>query len=182
MQLIDYRNIIREAEALVVRPAKEADFAAILKGLQGQVAQKNKYDEEELELTAQYTKAFCIENIKSLEKSAEDDKGYLFRIFKKKNDGGYIGGVIIKTIKRQHFQWAEVGYWLLNQHWGNGYGVEVVEAAIDIAFKELGFHRLEAHINLDNIASQKKPQDVLAWNLNVLEKGLSMKIICGRII
>jgi len=31
----------------------------------------------------------------------------------------------------------------------------MVKVMIDIAFNELGFHRLEAHINLDNIASQK---------------------------
>ena len=67
----------------------------------------------------------------------------------------YIGGVIIKTILRRNFQWAEVGYWLLNQHWGNGYGSEMVKGVIDIAFNELCFHRLEAHINLDNAASQK---------------------------
>ena len=33
----------------------------------------------------------------------------MFRAFKKE-DGSYIGGVIIKTILRKNFQWAEVGF------------------------------------------------------------------------
>lgn len=151
---MDFMSIIRESERLVVRPMREDDFETILASLKGQGTQQNKYDEEELELTDVFTEAFCKETADNLEQYAESDRAYEFRVFKKE-DGSYIGGVIIKTIKRGHFQWAEVGYWLLNQHWGKGYGSEMVKVMIDIAFKELGFHRLEAHINLDNIASQK---------------------------
>lgn len=150
---MDFISIRRESERLVVRPMKEDDFETILEGLKGQGARQNKY-EEETELTDVFTEALCKETADALEQHAKSDRGYEFKVFKKQ-DGSYIGGVIIKTIKRGHFQWAEVGYWLLNQHWGKSYGSEMVKVMIDIAFNELGFHRLEAHINLDNIASQK---------------------------
>lgn len=154
MRPIDYMNIIRETQRLVIRPTREEDFVTIRDGLRSQGSQQNKYDDEEQELADNYTEEFCKRNVESLKQYAESDKAYLFRAFKK-IDGEYIGGVIIKTILRKDFQWAEIGYWLLNQHWGNRYGSEMVKAAIDVAFYELYFHRLEAHINLDNVASQK---------------------------
>ncbi|MBU3203582.1 GNAT family N-acetyltransferase [Clostridium algidicarnis] len=167
MQITDFMSIKRESERLVVRPMKEDDFKTIMDSLKGQGTQKNKYDEEELELTDVFTEAFCKETADNLVQYAKNDKAYEFRVFKK-DDGSYIGGVIIKTIKRRNFQWAEVGYWLLNQHWNKGYGSEMVKVMIDIAFNELCFHRLEAHINLDNIASQKTAE------------GAGMKFECIR--
>lgn len=149
---MDFMSIRKESERLMVRPMREDDFEIIWHGLKGQGIRQNKY-EEETELTDVFTGAFCKDTVDNLVQYAKSDKAYEFRVFKKE-DGSYIGGVIIKTIKRGHFQWAEVGYWLLNQHWGKGYGSEMVKVMIDIAFNELGFHRLEAHINLDNIASQ----------------------------
>jgi len=150
---MDFMSIIRETERLVIRPMMEEDFETILQGLKGQNPRQNKH-EEETELTDFFTEDFCKETADKLVQYAKSDKAYEFRVFKKE-DGSYIGGVIIKTIKRGNFQWAEVGYWLLNQHWGKGYGSEMVKVMNDIAFNELAFHRIEAHINLDNIASQK---------------------------
>lgn len=169
MQQIDYMNIIRETKRLVIRPTRETDFAAIRDGLKGQGEQQSKYDDEELELADIYTEAFCKNNVGTLIQYSLNDQAYLFRVFKRA-DGGYIGGVIIKTIVRKNFQWAELGYWLLNQHWGDGYGSEMVKAAVDIAFYELGFHRLEAHINLDNITSQKTAERA-GMELECVRKG-----------
>lgn len=154
MQTIDFMNIKRESQRLVIRPMIEEDFETIKYSLKGQRAQQNKYDDEELELADIFTEDFCKKTADTLLEYAKSDTAYEFRAFKKE-DGSYIGGAIIKTIKRRNFQWAEVGYWLLNQHWGKGYGSEMVKAIIDIAFNELCFHRIEAHVNLDNIASQK---------------------------
>ncbi len=46
----------------------------------------------------------------------------------------------------------------------------MVKVMNDIAFKELGFHRLEAHINLDNIASQKTAE-VAGMQFECIRKG-----------
>ncbi len=154
MKEIEYRNILKESGRLVIKTTKEEDFEVIVSGLNGQGSQRNKFDDEEISLASKYTKGFCKTNVRNLINYANDDKAYMFRVFKKENNT-YVGGVIIKTILRGNFQWAEIGYWLLNQHWGQGYGCEVIKAGIDIAFNELGFHRLEAHINFDNSASQK---------------------------
>jgi len=165
---MDFMSIRRESERLMVRPMREDDFKTILESLKGQRTPQNKH-EEETELTDVFTEDFCKETADTLEQYAKSDRAYEFRVFKKE-DGSHIGGVIIKTIKRGHFQWAEVGYWLLNQHWGKGYGSEMVKVMIDIAFNELGFHRLEAHINLDNIASQKTAE-AAGMNFECTRKG-----------
>lgn len=152
--MIDFTTIIRETDNIIIRSGREGDYNTIRDSIDGQKIQQNKFDEEEIKFKNNYPEHFFIDKIKSIKQNAENDKYYLFRAFKK-DDGSYIGGVIIKTILRKDYQWAEIGYWLLNQYWGNGYGVEMVKATIDIAFCELGFHRLEAYINIDNLASQK---------------------------
>lgn len=88
---------------------KENDFKTILNSLNDQGAQQNKYDEEELELTDVFTEAYYKQIVDTLAQYAKSDKAYEFRVFKKE-DESYIGGVIIKIIKRRNFQWAEVGY------------------------------------------------------------------------
>lgn len=162
-------RIRRESQRLVVRPMRDEDFETIQCGLKGQGALQNKYDGEEIELTDIFTESFCKETANTLEQHAKSDRAYEFKVFKKEY-GSYIGGVIVKTIKRRNFQWAEVGYWLLNQHWGKGYGSEMVKVMSDIAFNELCFHRLEAHINLGNIASQKTAE-AAGMKLECIRKG-----------
>ncbi|MDX8047208.1 GNAT family N-acetyltransferase [Gracilibacillus sp. S3-1-1] len=72
----------------------------------------------------------------------------------------HLGMVDISTVLREEFQWGLIGYFVHNQYWGNGYGKEAVQAVMNIAFHKLGFHRLEAHINLDNSLSVKLAERV----------------------
>lgn len=151
---MEYLNIVRKSERIMVRPIKIEDFQTVRRSLDSQKTKQSKYDEEELDLIGTFTEVLCAETINHLVDNAKNDKAYEFRAFHS-NSGSYLGGVVIKTILRKQFQWAEVGYWILNQYWGSGYGSEMVQMMLDIAFNELSFHRVEAHINLDNIASQK---------------------------
>lgn len=169
MNPVDFINITRETQRLIIRPTREEDFGAILEGLKDQEPKQSICGDEELELAGNHTEAFFNKSVQNLKQAAEEDRTYLFRVFKKEKTS-YIGGVIIKTIFRKEYQWAEIGYWLINQHWGNGYGSEMVKAGIDIAFHELGFHRLEAHVNLDNFPSQKTAEKA-GMELECIRKG-----------
>lgn len=80
------------------------------------------------------------------------DTAHVFAVFNKE-DGSHIGMVDFSTLARDDFQWARIGYTIHNQYWKRGYGKEAVSGAIQLAFNHLGFHRIEAHINLDNTAS-----------------------------
>jgi [ribosomal protein S5]-alanine N-acetyltransferase len=54
---------------------------------------------------------------------------------------------------RLHLQAANLGYGIHNHLWGRGYATEASRAALDIAFRELGFHRVEASMIPANRAS-----------------------------
>ncbi|AGF55153.1 RimJ/RimL family protein N-acetyltransferase [Clostridium saccharoperbutylacetonicum] len=166
---IDYEKIIRKTDRLIIRPMQKEDFLIVKENLDEQGSQKNKYDEEEIEFVHNYTEEVFEKHLKASREYSTNDNAYTFKVFKK-SDGKYIGGIIIKTIQRKNFQWSEIGYWLLNQYWGNGYGSELIKAGIDIAFKELGFHRVEAQINLDNIASQRAAENA-GMELECIRKG-----------
>lgn len=71
---------------------------------------------------------------------------YLKNILWKAND---------TILQKIYSEYASIGYSILDQHWGNGYGTETLKALIQIGFDDLDFHRLEAHINTDNFASKR---------------------------
>ncbi len=81
------------------------------------------------------------------------------RVFKKE-DGKHVGYVDFSTLLRDPFQWGRMGYTIHNQFWKMGYGKEAVKAAIQLAFEQINYHRLEEHINLDNLPSVKLAESV----------------------
>jgi ribosomal-protein-alanine N-acetyltransferase len=48
---------------------------------------------------------------------------------------------------------AELGYWLAQPAWGNGFATEAAEAAIDFGFERLGLARIYAQVLADNRGS-----------------------------
>lgn len=64
--------------------------------------------------------------------------------------GDAIGAVDLGTYERGAVQWANLGFWIHNQHHGKGYAVELIRAGISIGLTTLGYHRLEAAIRPDN--------------------------------
>lgn len=49
---------------------------------------------------------------------------------------------------------GEIGYFLLPEHWGQGYATEIARALIGFCFTTLGLHRVEAHCNAHNAGSE----------------------------
>ncbi|GGE79801.1 RimJ/RimL family protein N-acetyltransferase [Priestia taiwanensis] len=98
------------------------------------------------------TKEWFSTLVANYKKLVVEDKAYLFDIFRKE-DGAHLGSIDFSTLARDYFQWARIGYTIHNQHWRQGYAKEAVEAALELAFNELTFHRIEAHISFDNEAS-----------------------------
>lgn len=50
---------------------------------------------------------------------------------------------------------AEIGYWLLKEHWGKGYITEAIPLVIKYGFEQLGLHRIEAVVETENTNSKK---------------------------
>lgn len=55
---------------------------------------------------------------------------------------------------------AELGYWIGEEHWNNGYATEAAFALIDYGFKSLGLHKIFAYYFSNNEASGRVMEKV----------------------
>lgn len=148
---MDRSQIRGETERLLLRPYEETDYREWINQQQISKPAMNRYDAGWQDMS-DYTEGHFKARVEKLQLLAADDKVYAYGVFRKE-DGACLGNVDVATLMRDEFQWAMIGYALHNQHWGQGYGREAVNKLLDIAFTELHFHRVEAHINLDNPTS-----------------------------
>ena len=65
------------------------------------------------------------------------------------------GTVTLSNIVHGPFQSAALGYWVAERLNGRGLATSAVREVAEIAFGELGLHRLEAATLVDNLASQR---------------------------
>ena len=78
--------------------------------------------------------------------------GHLFAIL----DGEEIAGTIaLSNVVFGAFRNANVGYWVDEARNGRGLASGAVAAVAEVAFGELGLHRLEAGALVDNVGSQR---------------------------
>ncbi|RWZ51266.1 N-acetyltransferase [Halobacillus fulvus] len=147
-----------ETERLIVRPLTPEDYEEWKEGFRHRLPSQSKYDGGTLDLSG-WTKDMFRDVVKKYDRLAEEDEAYVLGVFRK-SDQKQIGKVEISTIIRGEFQWGLLGYRIHNQFFKNGYGKEAVREGLNIAFRELGFHRIEAHINLDNLPSIRLAESV----------------------
>lgn len=69
-------------------------------------------------------------------------------------NGRVIGQVTLSAILRGPFQKAFLGYWISSRRQGRGHSTRAVNLAVTLAWDDLGLHRLEAHTQVENLASQ----------------------------
>ncbi|PCF85654.1 GNAT family N-acetyltransferase [Staphylococcus delphini] len=153
---MDNKNLTFTTERLEIRPLVNSDYDSWLNGFLERKTSQYQYDDGLIDMSI-CTKSWFEDLVKKHHELIEKDDMYIFAIFNKNQQ--HIGMIDIVTIRRGNFQWAECGYFIHNQHWRKGYAYEALTKILHIADKALGFHRLEAHVNLDNHPS-----------INLLEK------------
>jgi [ribosomal protein S5]-alanine N-acetyltransferase len=151
-------TISSETERLIIRPLKVADYPNWLKEFESRSASSSRHDLGKMDMS-ECTEEWFVQLVRKHQELASNDVAHVFGVFRKA-DHKHVGMVDFSTLSRNDFQWGRIGYTIHNQHWKNGYGKEAVKAALDMAFHELGFHRIEAHINLDNTPSIKLAESV----------------------
>ncbi|MFF5260425.1 GNAT family N-acetyltransferase [Actinomadura viridis] len=70
-------------------------------------------------------------------------------------DGRVAGRITLNNILRGPLQSCFVGYWVARANAGRGVATEAVRQVLDVAFRELRLHRVEAFTRVDNHASQR---------------------------
>lgn len=159
----------RIGKKVIVRPYKKSDYKAWREAyLSISLKPKNKWDLTTSRDESNLGKSDFLKILRDQKKNRDDDYFFDFGIFLK--DGTLVGGVSIMDISRQVFQNAYLGYRIFNNHWGLGYGKEGVKLALELAFKELKLHRLEAGIEPSN-----KRSISLAKSIGFKREGYSKK-------
>lgn len=165
-------SILEETERLEIRQLKQTDFDVWLDGFENRLTKQSTYDDEKPDMS-EFTQGQFNQIVEKINRMAVNDEAYVFGVFRK-SDQKHLGKVEFSTILRGEFQWAVLGYTIHNQHWQQGYGKEAVNAGMKIAFESLGYHRVEAHINVDNKPSIKLAE-VIGMEYECLRKNFILE-------
>lgn len=92
--------------------------------------------------------------IQNLERNWKADQAYGFGIFLKDNEQ-LIGRVNLSNVSRGAWQNCTIGYFLDQNYHGRGYMTKAVQLAVDYAFRELQFHRVQAAVMPHNLPSHR---------------------------
>ena len=71
-----------------------------------------------------------------------------------KDTNQFCGAIGFNDYQKEHNK-AELGFWLMPEHWGKGLIQESASSIVNYLFKELKLHRLEAYVEVQNENSSK---------------------------
>ncbi len=115
-------------------------------------AGNEKVAETTLNIPHPYQEKDAIFWINSANKGFESKTQYTFGI-RTKNEDKFIGGIGLKINNR--FQRAELGYWIAEPFWNEGYASEAVKAVLKFGFTEIKLNKIYATHLVENPASGK---------------------------
>lgn len=158
----------KKTQRLVIRPLALHDYENWRQARSLPTPPKNEWDQsawKDKELTRPKFKAL----LKSDTDLAKKDQFYNFGIFRQ-DDGVLVGHIALMDVSRGIFQNAYLGYQLFNIYWGEGYAKEACLGIMELAFKQLKLHRVEAGISPKN-----KSSIAVAKAIGLKKEGLSPK-------
>lgn len=77
---------------------------------------------------------------------AEEDRGLVLYLSLRDEPGAVLGRIALNNIVRGAFHAATVGYGLAPDATGKGLMTEALDTVVEIAFDDLGLHRVEANV------------------------------------
>lgn len=96
------------------------------------------------------------------------DAGWSFNFYAfHKITGALIGASQIWGVQRGDCQRGTLGFWVINTHWRQGFGLEMATATLAYGFDELDLHRIEAEVLPENTASM-----ILCQKLGMQSEGI----------
>lgn len=162
----------RQTRRLEIRPLTSADFEAWQAAYLKSARPKNKWDMIE-HAASDLTIANFKKKLRHFEKQQKRDYFYHFGFFSRQGD--LIGMGSLMEVSRGISQTAFLGYRIFNPYWGQGFAKEAVRAVIDIGFKDVKLHRIEAGVEPKNRRSV-----ALAKSLGMRREGLKKRAVFLR--
>lgn len=145
-----YSKISIQSKRLVLRPYKLSDFKSCSLSHDGRLEPINIYDEPMKKCANGFE--FFKEKVLKDKENAKIKRHYNFGIFDKESNS-HIGSLDFMII-HPGLRWVNLGYHIQNQYFGHGYATEAIQLALKIAFNHLNFHRIEASMDVTNLASR----------------------------
>jgi [ribosomal protein S5]-alanine N-acetyltransferase len=166
------KKLNRKTRRLHIRPMEAEDFIAWRTAHLGMSKSRNTWD-----LGAKPEKDLTLTQFKKIlsEQAEQRKKNTFYSLGVFDSAGSLIGGVSIMEVIRGISHTAYLGYRIFNNYWGLGYGKEAVQAVIDIGFRDIKLHRIEAGIEPRNSRSIR-----LAKALGMRREGLKKRAIFLR--
>jgi [ribosomal protein S5]-alanine N-acetyltransferase len=143
--------LTRKTEKLHIRPLTRDDYASWRYAYSSMLPRMNEWDTGSRSAHDLSRSAF-LKTLKSQHENQSSDRVYDLGIFTS-SDMKLVGIVSLMDLVRGLFQNAFLGLTIFNMYWKCGYGKAATEAVVDIAFNDLGLHRLEAGIEPRNTRS-----------------------------
>lgn len=150
---------ILESERLLLNNLQATDIKKII-----EFAGNIKIANNTLNMPHPYAEKDAIFWINSANEGFQNKTQYTFAI-RLLNSNEFIGGIGLKVNSR--FDRAELGYWIGEPHWNNGYTTEAAKLVLEFGFNDLGLNKIFAVHAIENEASGK----VMIKN-NMVEEGL----------
>lgn len=109
------------------------------------------------------------------ERERQLGSGYSFGVFR--HDGVFVGEININNVMRSAFMSGHVGYWVGEEHAGEGFVPEGLVAVMRFAFEDARLHRLQI-----NIIPRNSPSRRVMEKLGLREEGIAERYlqIAGR--
>lgn len=137
---------ILTSERAVLRQFVDADLENVFRGLSHpDIIQYYGISFDSLEATKEQMSWFA-----NLEKNEE---GIWWAICSK-TDGEFLGAGGLNNLSKAHKK-AEIGFWLLPEHWGKGFMTETMPLILNHAFDNMGLHRIEGFVETENVNCKK---------------------------
>ena len=136
-----------ETDRLILGKLSASDIPKIV-----EYAGNIKIAQNTLNMPHPYEEKDAIFWINLANESFANKSAYVFGI-RLKSTNEFMGGVGIRLTPR--FNHADLGYWLGEPFWNNGYMTEAVKAVLEFGFITLDLHKIFATYLIENPASGK---------------------------
>lgn len=135
---------------LTLRPSRESDIESIYKACQDPLIPK--FTTVPINYTMAHAEFFIREKAPQ---SFLNQSELLFIIEKGVNtDARFVGPISLHSFDVAN-ESAEIGYWITQEMRGDGIGKIACQLLTDFAFTTMGYQRIQAHVNVENVASRK---------------------------
>ena len=85
----------------------------------------------------------------------EPENTFWIWAIERKSDQEFIGTAAILIEEKDEKKEGEIGYRILEKHWGNGYATEIMTTLIEYGFEKMNLKAIHANADVRNIASIK---------------------------